>query len=114
MNQNSEINSNQDQSATQKFLTMNASLSILTWILILVSVAGMFYFPYANFRNHNFAYYLNMTGHYLSFGSFGLLVLFIEFLWRAYRKGLRVQKVVWIQLGLLLLLAFSLGIAYCG
>jgi hypothetical protein len=108
------MNIDEDQPATDQVLFIPEPLSKLTWALILISLAGILSFPYADFQNRNFVYYLNEVGNKLSYGSLVLLPLFVVFLWRGYRKGLPIPKTVWIQLGLLLFLILSLGVAHFG
>jgi hypothetical protein len=107
------MNANQSLPAGEDSL-IPKPLSNLTWMIISISCLGISSFPYADFRNRNFIYYLNTIGHYLSFGSPILLILFAVYLLHGFRKRLPIPKTVWIQLGLLLLLALSLGFAYYG
>jgi hypothetical protein len=100
--------------ASTKGLLIPRSLAILIWVMIITSVVGIVSFPLADFRNRNFAYYLNWIGHYESYGCPVLLLLLVAFLWRGYRKGLRITKTVWLQFGVLLIVTLSLGIALYG
>jgi hypothetical protein len=97
-----------------KSLFMPKPLVILVWMVIAVSVIGISSFRFADFRNHNFAYYLCRSGNYTSYVSPGLAILLVAFLWRGYRKGLPVPKSVWVQLGILLFLTLLVGVVFFG
>jgi hypothetical protein len=114
MSHYSEMNVDQGQSAAANGLPIPKPLSVLAWIVILISLVGIGCFPYVDFQNRNFAYYLCMIGNYMSFGSPVFLILFVALLWRGYRKGFPIPKALWLQLGLLLILALSLGVAHYG
>lgn len=96
---------------TAKVTAIPQSISILVGIWIVATLAGIMSFPAADFQNRNFAYYLCMTGNRMSYASPVLLILLIVLLWRGYRKGLPIPKVLWLQLAGLIYLIFSLGIA---
>jgi hypothetical protein len=99
---------------TAKYLLIPKPLSILVWIAIAISVAGINAFRFADFQNRNAAYYFCMIGNYTSYASPVFMTLLIAFLWRGYRKGFLTPKILWLQLGVLLFLTLSLGVVFFG
>ena len=112
MSQYTGMNGDPEESAKSQILIIPKPLSILAWIVISISVGGIRLFPLADFGNRNAVYYLTRIGHYVSFGSPALLILFASLSWLGYRKGLPINKALWLQLGLLSFLTFSLAVAY--
>jgi hypothetical protein len=100
--------------ANTNLLLIPKPWSILTWIVIVMSVIGISSFKFTDFENRNFAYYLGRIGNYASYASPVMAILFVVYLWHAYRKGFPIAKTAWLQLGVLLLLTLSLAVVIFG